>query len=177
MEWEGTAVRVAFHSPFILLFDARFIEIRHVQTGRLAQIIPGTDIRCVWDGRGVNNSQAPPSALANRDDQQQQEAQVHFVMNTIESAPSGGSMRTKNIVQHVCELVPTVALYPLSAQTATPVAPGTPSTYPGAPVGPAQSFTPSHVQPYRGEGSFPSAYSHSPPPRSADIRSTHSWRS
>src|SRR5258708_37068695 len=43
VEWEGTAEKVAYHPPYVLLFDPRFIEIRHVETGRLAQIIPGND--------------------------------------------------------------------------------------------------------------------------------------
>ncbi|KAE9397959.1 citron-like protein, partial [Gymnopus androsaceus JB14] len=46
VEWEGTAERVALHAPYVLLFDSRFIEVRHLETGRLVQIIPGNDIRC-----------------------------------------------------------------------------------------------------------------------------------
>ena len=44
IEWEGIAERVAWHPPYILLFDSRFIEIRHVGTGRLVQIISGNDM-------------------------------------------------------------------------------------------------------------------------------------
>ncbi|KAJ7825350.1 CNH domain-containing protein [Mycena olivaceomarginata] len=56
IEWEGNAEKVTLHQPYILLFDSRFIEIRHIETGRLVQIIPGNDIRCLWDGRGVGSS-------------------------------------------------------------------------------------------------------------------------
>jgi RHO1 GDP-GTP exchange protein 1/2 len=38
MEWEGTAERVALHSPYILLFDSRFIEVRPLEIERLMQI-------------------------------------------------------------------------------------------------------------------------------------------
>ena len=114
IEWEGTAERVAFHAPYIVLFDSRFIEVRHVETGRLAQIIPGNEIRCTWDGRGVSR---PPQTIDSGEDEAL-EAQVHFVMNSTDSTTG----RTKNIVQHVCELVPTVPLYPKSTPATSPAA-------------------------------------------------------
>ncbi|KAF9269288.1 Dbl homology domain-containing protein [Marasmius fiardii PR-910] len=108
IEWEGTAERVAIHSPYILLFDSRFIEIRHLETGRLVQIIPGNDIRCIWDGRGagptnhvistpIHNGQVEPVVP---------DAQVHAVMNSMEGGP-----RSRAIVQEVFQLVPTVPLF------------------------------------------------------------------
>ena len=89
------------------MFDSRFIEVRHVETGRLAQIIPGNEIRCTWDGRGVT---AQPTASAIDGSEEAQEAQVHFVMNSTDSVTGPGGMRSRNIVQHVCELIPTVPL-------------------------------------------------------------------
>lgn len=106
IEWEGTAERVAFHAPYILLFDSRFIEIRHVETGLLVQIIPGSDIRCIWDGRGVSTSSVSPLH------EDSQEAQVHVVMNATDSTNGPGTLKNKSIVQHVCELIPTVQLFP-----------------------------------------------------------------
>ena len=106
IEWEGTAERVAFHAPYILLFDSRFIEIRHIETGRLAQIIPGSDVRCIWDGRGVSTG----AVLSSHDDSQ--EAQVHVVMNATDSTNGPGALKNKSIMQHVCELIPTVQLFP-----------------------------------------------------------------
>lgn len=122
IEWEGTAERVAFHAPYILLFDSRFIEVRHVETGRLAQIIPGNEIRCTWDGRGVS-TQTPAVPI---DEDGNQEAQVHFVMN---STDGSGAMRTRNIVQHVCELIPTVLISAqgTNATSPSPRGPLTPS--------------------------------------------------
>ena len=101
IEWEGTAERVAFHAPYILLFDSRFIEIRHVETGLLLQIIPGSDVRCIWDGRGISTSAGSPLHENSK------EAQVHVVMN----APVFGILKSKSIVQRVCELTlaPTVS--------------------------------------------------------------------
>lgn len=108
IEWEGTAERVALHSPYILLFDTRFIEIRHIETGRLAQIIPGNDVRCIWDGRGLGSNVVAIPGPDGRDDVQ--EAQVHAVMNSIDSVPHTGS-RSRAVAQHVFELLPTVPLY------------------------------------------------------------------
>jgi len=104
IEWEGTAERVALHHPYILLFDPRFIEVRHIETGRLAQIIPGNDVRCIWDGRGVSSSRFTPTTTG-------QENQVHAVMTNSDQGPINGP-RTKAIAQCVFELVPTVLLYP-----------------------------------------------------------------
>ncbi|RDB18533.1 Rho1 guanine nucleotide exchange factor 2 [Hypsizygus marmoreus] len=111
IEWEGTADSVAFHAPYVLLFDPRFIEIRHVETGRLAQIIHGVDIRCVWDGRGLStNTAVTPGATS--EEEMVQEAHVHAVMNNPDHAvqqPVGRPPRP--ISQLVFELIPTIPLY------------------------------------------------------------------
>ena len=110
IEWEGTAERVAWHPPYVLLFDGRFIEIRHVETGRLCQIIQGHDIRCIWDGRGSN---VPPIGTPGPEgwaDAGPQEARIHAVMQS--SEPTGsGAKPTRAIAQHVFQLVPTIPLY------------------------------------------------------------------
>ncbi|KAJ7708817.1 Dbl-like domain-containing protein [Mycena rosella] len=108
IEWEGNAERVALHAPYILLFDSRFIEIRNIETGRLAQIIPGNDIRCLWDGRGVGSSiVATPGSSA---EPIVQEAQVHAVMNNVDPAQPG-SRPSRSVAQNVFELVPTIPLF------------------------------------------------------------------
>ena len=107
IEWEGTAERVALHSPYILLFDSRFIEIRHMETGRIAQIISGNDIRCIWDGQGIgSNVYTTPVDGWNSDTVQ--EAQVHAVMTSTEPPAVGNR---KAIAQNVFELIPRVPLY------------------------------------------------------------------
>ncbi|KAJ7089842.1 Dbl-like domain-containing protein [Mycena belliarum] len=108
IEWEGNAERVALHSPYILLFDPRFIEIRHIETGRLAQIIPGNDIRCLWDGRGVNSSIAATPGPGG--EPIIQEAQVHAVMNSVDPTQPG-SRPSRAIAQNVFELIPTIPLF------------------------------------------------------------------
>ena len=104
IEWEGTAERVAFHSPYVLIFDKRFIEVRHVATaGKLAQIIPGNDVRCIYDGRGVVKH---VTTTPVEDTSEEQETQVYAVMDVV----SGGNRRAKATVtvQNVVELIPTV---------------------------------------------------------------------
>jgi hypothetical protein len=116
IEWEGTAERVALHSPYILLFDSRFIEIRHIETGRLAQIISGNDIRCIWDGRGIgSNVSATP--VDGRNSDSVQEAQVHAVMTSTELLTVGNRKAT---AQNVFELIPTVPLYLPGSLTGPP---------------------------------------------------------
>lgn len=108
IEWEGTAERVALHSPYVLLFDTRFIEIRHIETGRLAQIIPGNEVRCIWDGRGVGSNDPNTSANEGGNESLLQEAQVHAVMNSTDVVPGN---RGRTVAQHVFELIPTIPLY------------------------------------------------------------------
>jgi len=106
VEWEGTAERVAFHPPYVVIFDQRFIEIRHIEKGQLVQIIRGTDIRCLWDGRG---SALPPLSTPGPggwDEASSLDARIHAVWKAPDPQPN-----SKVAVQHVFELVPTVPLY------------------------------------------------------------------
>ncbi|KAJ7483152.1 CNH domain-containing protein [Mycena latifolia] len=110
VEWEGTAERVAFHAPYILLFDSRFIEVRDVETGRLAQIIPGNDMHCLWDGRG-QSSNINEQNLADHRNGVLQEARVHGVMNAPEQASQPTRPAPRAVAQYVFELIPTIPLY------------------------------------------------------------------
>ncbi len=38
----------ALHYPFVLAFEPTFVEIRHVETGSMSQIIQGNNLRCVF---------------------------------------------------------------------------------------------------------------------------------
>jgi len=106
IEWEGRAESVAIHPPNILLFDNQFIEVRHIKTGRLAQIIQGNNIRCLWNGLG----QAMDAIIVPSDGEQLvQEPRVHAVMNIDE--PVSNSRAGKPVAQHVFELMPTIPLY------------------------------------------------------------------
>ncbi|CEG78655.1 hypothetical protein RMATCC62417_13231 [Rhizopus microsporus] len=47
-EWEGQPMDIVFQYPYVIVFDAQFIEIRHVDTGELVQIIPGDQIKLTY---------------------------------------------------------------------------------------------------------------------------------
>lgn len=56
IEWEGRPDTVVFHKPYVLAFDARFVEVRDTsQSGKLVQLIKGTQIRCTYDGQSVSS--------------------------------------------------------------------------------------------------------------------------
>lgn len=48
----------ALHYPYVLAFEPTFIEVRHVESGALMQIIPGNNIRCLF-------ADNPPSASSS----------------------------------------------------------------------------------------------------------------
>ncbi|KAG9014371.1 hypothetical protein FRB94_012777 [Tulasnella sp. JGI-2019a] len=106
IEWEGTAERVAFHPPYVVIFDSRFIEIRHIDKGSLVQIIRGTDLRCLWDGRGASIPPISTPGPGGWDETSSLESRIHAVMKAPDPQPNN-----KVVVQHVFELVPTVPLY------------------------------------------------------------------
>jgi hypothetical protein len=109
IEWEGTAEHVAWHPPYILIFDSRFIEVRHVETGRLCQVIPGNDLRCIWDGRGASMPRVAAGPNGSREEAPWQEARVHGVMRADDT--SLGRAGASGSVQHIFELIPTVPLF------------------------------------------------------------------
>jgi len=102
VQWEGMAERVARYPPYILLFNNRFIEIRHVKTGHLVQITSGNNMRCIWDGRGTNQPQ--PISEGSGDEVVPQGLKVYGVMD-VEAPRSGKRGAT---TQRVFELVPKV---------------------------------------------------------------------
>lgn len=48
--------RAALHYPYVVAFEPTFIEVHHVETGHLVQIIPSANIRCLF-------ADTPPSRI------------------------------------------------------------------------------------------------------------------
>ncbi|KOS12758.1 cnh-domain-containing protein [Malassezia pachydermatis] len=48
IHWEGNPTSFALHYPYILAFESNFIEVRHVETGALHQVITGFNLRCLF---------------------------------------------------------------------------------------------------------------------------------
>ncbi|KAJ6488832.1 hypothetical protein C8R45DRAFT_777831, partial [Mycena sanguinolenta] len=94
------AKQVAFHAPYILLFNSRFIEVRDVDTARLAQIIPGDDLHCIWGEAGVTPRRHENLA------EYFQEAKVYGVKTAPEELYHG-RRAPRTVTQHVFQLIPT----------------------------------------------------------------------
>jgi len=52
----GTYPTPALHYPYVLAFEPTFVEIRHVETGSMAQIIQGNNLRLLF-------ADTPPSTM------------------------------------------------------------------------------------------------------------------
>ncbi|KDN52318.1 CNH-domain-containing protein [Tilletiaria anomala UBC 951] len=48
IHWEGHPTAFALHYPYVLAFEPSFIEVRHVETGALHQVITGSALRCLF---------------------------------------------------------------------------------------------------------------------------------
>ncbi|WFD01264.1 RHO1 GDP-GTP exchange protein 2 [Malassezia yamatoensis] len=48
IQWEGNPTSFAFHHPYILAFEPNFVEVRHVDTGVLHQVITGQNLHCLF---------------------------------------------------------------------------------------------------------------------------------
>ncbi|EPQ56570.1 CNH-domain-containing protein [Gloeophyllum trabeum ATCC 11539] len=48
VHWEGVPTGFALRYPYVLAFEPTFVEIRHVETGSMAQVIQGNNLRCLF---------------------------------------------------------------------------------------------------------------------------------
>ena len=70
IHWEGNPTSFALHYPYVLAFEPSFIEVRHVGTGALHQVITGYNLRCLFadvppPSSGSNNSSAASSSASS----------------------------------------------------------------------------------------------------------------
>ena len=112
VEWEGRMERVVRYPPYILLFNSRFIEVRHAKSGSLVQIISGHNIGCIWDDRGMNQSRRIPAGSG----MVSQDLRVYGTMDVGAARPD---KRGTPATQRVFELVPRVPVY-LTGSLASP---------------------------------------------------------
>lgn len=47
IQWSGTPTSFAYSHPYIIAFEQAFIEIRHVYTGEIQQVIQTSHLRCL----------------------------------------------------------------------------------------------------------------------------------
>ncbi|KAK0488995.1 hypothetical protein IW261DRAFT_1557493 [Armillaria novae-zelandiae] len=48
VHWEGVPTGFALHEPFVLAFEPSFVEIRHIDTGAMSQVIQGSNLRLLF---------------------------------------------------------------------------------------------------------------------------------
>jgi len=48
VHWEGMPTGFALHEPYVLAFEPSFVEIRHIETGLLSQVIQGSNLRLLF---------------------------------------------------------------------------------------------------------------------------------
>ncbi|ORX40726.1 CNH domain-domain-containing protein [Kockovaella imperatae] len=57
--WEGMPTAFALQYPYIVAFEPTFVEVHHVETGHLVQIIPGNNIACLFADTPPSRVNAP----------------------------------------------------------------------------------------------------------------------
>jgi hypothetical protein len=93
---------LALHYPYVLAFEPTFVEIRHVETGSMAQIIQGNNLRLLF-------ADTPPSATngASQISTQNPYQQPQYMYNPYAAPPppygrpSIGSVQGHNGPQYV----------------------------------------------------------------------------
>lgn len=72
IHWEGNPMSFALHHPYVLAFEPSFIEVRHVETGALHQVITGYNLRCLFADVPPPTSSSSSSSIIQQQQQQQQ---------------------------------------------------------------------------------------------------------
>jgi hypothetical protein len=67
VHWEGMPTGFALHEPYVLAFEPSFVEIRHIETGFMTQVIQGTNMRLLFADTppSVNNANMHPYPQQN----------------------------------------------------------------------------------------------------------------
>ncbi|KAI9023575.1 CNH domain-containing protein [Phycomyces nitens] len=81
--WEGIPDKFALCYPYILAFEADFIEIRNIETGQLEQLIRGTHIRLT----SSNTDSEKGIIQGSMDDPDTEGYQLMFQLEPLESLP------------------------------------------------------------------------------------------
>ncbi|KAF9071584.1 CNH domain-containing protein [Rhodocollybia butyracea] len=48
VHWKGVPTGFALHEPYVLAFEPTFVEIRHIETGLMTQVIQGSNLRLLF---------------------------------------------------------------------------------------------------------------------------------
>ncbi|THV07437.1 hypothetical protein K435DRAFT_710318 [Dendrothele bispora CBS 962.96] len=85
IKWEAQAHSYASRGAYLLLFSPQFIEVRHIMTGRLVQVIEGEDIRLLYGGpTPASTDNILVVMRGNRDDENGLSEKIVELMETSE---------------------------------------------------------------------------------------------
>ncbi|KAF8449011.1 CNH domain-containing protein [Boletus edulis BED1] len=89
VHWEGSPTGFAMRYPYVLAFEPTFVEIRHVETGLVSQVIQGNNLRLLFaDTPPSGTSTANPQHNAYYASQPYQSNPYHQVPPSIYGRPS-----------------------------------------------------------------------------------------
>ncbi|KAE9398547.1 CNH-domain-containing protein [Gymnopus androsaceus JB14] len=64
VHWEGVPTGFALHEPYVLAFEPTFVEIRHIETGLMTQVIQGSNLRLLFADNPPSMTGTGPQAGA-----------------------------------------------------------------------------------------------------------------
>ncbi|GJJ10951.1 hypothetical protein Clacol_005180 [Clathrus columnatus] len=91
IHWEGIPTSFALHYPFVLAFEPNFVEIRNVETGQLAQVIQGHNLRALFASTSQTLPVQPGLGYNNHPSYPMPQAQSYGGRDSIYSQYSSGS--------------------------------------------------------------------------------------
>lgn len=83
VRWETRVTAFASRPPYVLLFSSEWVEVRHATTGRLEQVVHGTDIRLIQAAQSDGGS----LLLAMRGDTDDASGLSDKLMEAVETRP------------------------------------------------------------------------------------------
>jgi hypothetical protein len=98
IRWETKATSFAHRGNHVLLFSPEFIEVRNVTTGRLVQVIEGTDLRLLHCEHKDDSDTILIAKKGRRDDQDGVSDQITELVETVEiTTPSTARVAQENL--------------------------------------------------------------------------------
>jgi len=86
IRWETKVTAFAHRGNHVLLFSPEFIEIRNVNTGRLVQVIEGTDLRLLYSQHEDSNNTILVAMKGGKDDADGVSDKITELIETVEIA-------------------------------------------------------------------------------------------
>jgi hypothetical protein len=89
IRWEAKVTSFAHRGSHVLLFSSEFIEIRHLTTGRLDQVIEGSDIRLLLHANMKSNSSDDTLLIAMRGTKNDKDGVSDKIMELVQTSEIG----------------------------------------------------------------------------------------